>query len=58
MVESGHPRQAGQRPFRTPCPIEHRRDRTALGSVALTTLDAEDQTRAAAEIAGMVTALG
>jgi len=34
-----------------------RRDRTALGTVALTTLDADDQTRAAGEIAGMVTAL-
>ena len=33
-----------------------RRDRTALGTVALTTLDAEDQARAAAAIAGMVTA--
>ncbi|MFT4911882.1 MAG: tRNA 2-selenouridine synthase [Brevundimonas sp.] len=31
-----------------------RRDRTALGTVALTTLDADDQTRAAAAIAGMV----
>ena len=34
-----------------------RRDRTALGSVALTTLDADDQARAAAAIAAMVIAL-
>lgn len=35
-----------------------RRDRTALGTVTLTTLDAADQTRAAGVIAGMVAGLG
>ena len=35
-----------------------RRDRTALGTVALTTLDADDQTRAAGVIAEMVVWLG
>ena len=35
-----------------------RRDRTVLGTVTLTTLDVDDQTRAAGVIAGMVAGLG